>query len=101
MCDGRQPKTTCGRLHLHLVTDSAAPRTFIGWHSGLEGTLPTHGELELAGGTAPLIMVEGDAVVEPEGADREVEAQANANVVAVPAEVRAIRRSAHASNIVE
>jgi hypothetical protein len=46
-------------------------------------------------------MVEGNAVVEPEGADGEVEAQANTNVVTVPTDVRVIWSSAHAANIIK
>src|SRR5208337_3805049 len=64
-------------------------------------TLPTHRELELATATAPLVMAEGDAVIEPEGADRQVEANAHTIVVAIPREICVIRSSANAANIVK
>src|SRR5258708_3729132 len=61
----------------------------------------TYAELETAGAAVELIVMKGDAIIQPQRADGQVKAQTKAPVVVQIVQVEVVRPCRHVANIVE
>src|SRR5713101_7662508 len=61
----------------------------------------THAKLESAGAAVELVVVDGDAIIQAQGANGEVEAQTEAPVVIQIVQVEVVRPYRHVANIIE
>ena len=69
--------------------------------AGLERPFPPDAELELAGAAVELVVRYRDAVVEPDRADGQIQADADAPVVVKDAGAKAVRLLADTANVKE